>query len=150
MAYADLKAAVLAHCVAAGAGLTPPLEDVKAAFPLPTGRCIRVYYGGETEPPRMTGTTVLNAELVGKVTYIAAFWPVTTLSTELAASIDTDMEALSHSIRGRINGDTNLGGYASTAVLEYGEPDIIIVANARYATLTWRLVTGVVEYAIAS
>lgn len=147
MAYAAVKTAIKNHCVTAGATLTPPLQDVQIGFPLPADRAIRIYYGGETEPVKMgPGNLTLNSELVGKVTIIAAFWAVSTLNTEIAARIDADMEALTHSIRGLINGDAQLGGTTTDSTLEYAEPDIVINGNTRYAMLSWRLVTDYVEY----
>lgn len=149
MAYADTIAAILVHAAAAGAALTDPILDVQRAFPVPTGRCIRVYYGGETEPRRMGGRRVLNAELVAEVTLIAAFFPVIVNDVPVAAAIDTDLYDLKHQLRTRILGDSQLGGQATDLELEYVEPELVSIGNTRYAVLFWRVISDFTEYAIA-
>lgn len=149
MSYANVKAALVTHAAAAGATLTPPLLDVKAAFPLPKGRCVRIYYGGEQEPVRMGGTLTLNSELVGKVTMIAAFWPLTSLDETLAQAIDTEAEAFGHALRTAVDGDTSLGAEGDNTTLGYAEPDVVVSGNTRFLAVMWRAVTDYVEYAIA-
>lgn len=146
MTYAAVKSAIVAHCSAAGATLTPPLTDVAAAFPWPAGRCIRVYYGGEDDPPRFVGRTTLGSEMIGKATLIAAFFPLTLMSSDLAAAIDTDMEALSDQLRSRLTGDATLGGACIDSLLEYAEPNIVTAGNTRYAMVMWRVLTAGAEY----
>src|SRR3990170_2635748 len=94
MAYADTKAAILTHALAAGVALTVPITDVAIGFASPKGRCIRIYWGGEIDP-RHIGKRTLNSEMIGQRTIIGAFWPVTTLSTDQAAVIDAEMAAWS-------------------------------------------------------
>ena len=149
MAYADTIAAILVHATAAGAALSDPILDVARAFPVPTGRCIRVYYGGETEPRRMGGRRVLNAELVAEVTLIAAFFPLSVNDVPVAAALDTDLYNLKHDLRTRILGDSQLGGQATDLELEYVEPDLVVYGNTRYAILTWRVISDYVEYPLA-
>lgn len=147
MAYADVKARLIVHATTAGAALTPPLVDVQAGLPLPKGRCVRVYYGGEAETTRMGGRYTLNSEMVGKVTMIAAFWPITSLDETIARTIDAEAEAFSHALRTAIDGDTDLTGADSTE-LDYGEPDIVTVGNTRFLALLWRAVCDYTEYSL--
>jgi hypothetical protein len=148
MAYADAKARLVTHAQTASATLSRPFEDVQAGLPLPRGRCVRIYYGGETDTLRMGGRYTLNSEMVGKVTNIAAFWPITTLDEEIAALIDAEAEAFSHAFRTAVDADTALNGQADNVTLMFGEPDIVIVGNARYLMILWRAVTDYVEYPI--
>lgn len=148
MAYADVKARLLVHAQTAAAAVTPRIEDVRMGVPLPKGGCVRVYYGGETDPGRMGGRLTLNSEMVGKVTFIAAFWPVTTLDDELGAVIDAQMEAFSHALRTAVDGDTAMNGQADNTTLGDGEPDWVVSGNTRFVMVLWRAVTDYVEYSI--
>lgn len=148
MAYADAKARLLVHAQTAGAALTPPMEDVSMAFPLPKGRCARVYYGGETDTKRMGGRYTLNSEMVGKLTMIAAFWPITSLDAELAQVIDAEAEVFTHALRTAVDGDEALNGEVDNTTLEDAVPDVVVVGNARFLAILWSAVTDYVEYAI--
>lgn len=149
MSYADVKARLLVHAQTAGAALAVPMEDVQTGFPLPKGRCARVYYGGEADPVRMGGRYTLNSEMVGKVTMIAAFWPITALDEELGQVIDTEAEKFSHELRLAIDGDTSLADAGDNTILEDAEPDVVVVGNTRFLAVLWRAVTAYVEYPIA-
>ena len=148
MAYANVKARLVTHARTASATLTRPLEDVQAGLSLPKGRCVRVYYGGETDPLRMGGRYTLNSEMVAKVTMIAAFWPLTALDEEQAALVDAEAEAFSHAFRTAVDADTDLNGEVDNTTLEDGQPDVIVVGNTRYLMIDWRAVTDYVEYPI--
>lgn len=148
MAYSDVKARLLVHARTAAAAVTPPLEDVQAAFPLPRGACVRVWYGGETAPERMGGSTTLGSELVGKITMIGLFLPVPSLDEELAASLDTQAEAFGHRLRTEIDADSDLATAGDNTTLEYAEPDFPVIGNTRYVAWLWRAVTDYIEYTL--
>lgn len=149
--YGPMKARLLVHAQTASAALANPFEDVKAAFPLPKGRCVRVYYGGEDDPPGFPerGSRSMGYELIGKATLIAAFWPVTSLDEELAELIDTEAEAFGHALRTAIDGDSSLDGAADNTVLGDATPDFAVVGNTRYVVMEWRAVSAYIEYGIA-
>lgn len=150
MAYSDTKAAILTHAQAAGAALTIPITDVAIGFANPQGRCIRVYWGGEVEPEKMGGRYTLNSEMIGQKTIIGVFFPVTTLSTDLAASIDADMASLAHQFRTRFNGDAQLGGTQTDLSLSLGQPDLVVIGNIRYLAAFWEVTGDFFEYTIAA
>lgn len=149
MSYADAKARLLTHAQTAGATLTPPIQDVAIGFPVPAGRRVRLYYGGEAEVEKMGGRYTLNSELVSKVTMIAAWWNVTTLNAEQAAVIDSEAEAFTDALRTAVDGDTSLNGEMDNTTLGYGTPDIVIVGNTRYLMVLWVATTDFSEYTIA-
>lgn len=149
MAYADTKAAIVVHAAAAGAALTDPILDARAAFPVPKGRCIRVYYGGEAEPVRMGASRTLGTEMVGSVTLIAAFFPIVLNDEDVVAQIDADLQALAHDLRTRVLGDSQLGGNSTDLELGYVEPDMVTYNNTRYLMGLWQVVSDFTEYAIA-
>jgi hypothetical protein len=149
MAYADIKARLLTHARTAGAALTPPLTDVQLGLPVPTGRCARVWYGGETDPKRMGGRLTLNSEMVGQVTMIAAYWPLTALEPELARTIDAEAQAFAHALRTAIDGDISLNGTADNTTLGDAVPDYPTLGNTRYFMFAWEATTDYIEYAIA-
>jgi hypothetical protein len=149
MSYADVKDRLVVHVQTAGAALTPPLEDVQAAFPLPKGRCARIYYGGETDPRRMGGRYTQNSEMVGKVTMIAAFWPITALDEEQARIIDAEAEAFGHALRTAVDTDSDLAGAGDNTTLGDATPDIFIVGTTRFLGVVWEAVTDYAEYALS-
>jgi hypothetical protein len=153
VSYVDTKAAIVVHCLAAGLTLTDPILDVQAALPIPKGRCIRVYYGGETEPARigLGGGHVytLNSEVVGEVTFIAAFLPISLNDEELTSVVDADLYTLKHEIRTRLLGDSQLGGASTDLELDYVTPDVVTIGNTRYLVGIWRVVSDFSEYTVA-
>ncbi len=152
MANPDIPAALVvlqAHLVAAGGALTVPILDVTRGLPT-GGRAIRYYWGGEVEPPKMTGPRVLNGQLVGQRFRIAATWPLSDLSPEQVTAIDVEMQLLAGQIRTRIQGDSQLGGNVTDLDLDYGDPDLVLISGARYVAMTWDLDLAYVEYAVAA
>ena len=149
MAYADTKAAIVIHAAAAAAALTNPILDARAAFPVPKGRCVRVYYGGEVAPVRMGGNRTLNSELVGQRTLIGIWLPVTVNDEDVAAVIDAELQAFAHDLRTRILGDSQLGGQATDLELGYLEPDQVVINNTRYLMGLWEVFSDFIEYTIA-
>jgi hypothetical protein len=150
VAYANTKAAILVHALAAGAALTVPITDVAIGFALPTGRCVRIYWGGETEPRHMGANRTLTSELIGQRTIIGAFWPVTTLSTDQAAVIDAEMAALAHELRTRLDGDAQLGGTQSDISLDLGTPDFVTIGSARFLAVFWDVIGDYFEYTLGA
>lgn len=149
MTYAAVKARLLVHAQTAAAAVTPVIEDVQSAFPLPKSECVRVYYGGETEPVRMGGRWTLTSEMVGKVTLIGLFLPITSLDEELAIQIDARAEAFSHAFRTAVDADSDLASTGDNTTLEDGEPDLVTVGNTRFLAILWRAVTDYVEYPLS-
>ena len=132
MAYVDSKARLVVHAVTAGAAVTSdPIIDVQEALPVPKERCVRVYYGGETEPHRMGGQRVLNAELVSEVTFIALFLPLAVSDEAIAATLDAQLYTFKHALRTAILGDSQLNGGSVDLELEYLEPDVVVIGNTR-------------------
>ncbi len=149
MAYADTKAAIVVHAAAAGAALSDPILDARAAFPVPKGRCVRVYYAGEAEPVHMGGRRVLNAEMVAHRTTIALFLPVSLNDEALAVIVDADLYDFGHELRTRILGDSTLGGAETDLDLGYLEPDLVTYGNTRYLMGLWEVLSDYTEYTLA-
>lgn len=148
----DIAAALVVlntHLVAAGAALTDPILDVDRGL-VTGGRMIRYYYAGEAAPPHMDGPRVLNGTMVGQRFYIDAAWPLSGLSVEQVTAIDAEMQVLAGQIRTRIQGDSQLGGNVTDLDLEYAEPDVVTIANARHVVLHWQLDLAYVEYAVTA
>jgi len=150
MAYADQIAAIKTHAVAAGAALTRPILDVEIGPPYPgTGRCVRISYGGETEPVRMGGPRVLDAELIAERIVLTLWIPVTNLSLQEIAAVETELYAFKHELRTRVLGDSQLGGKSTDLEMAYCEVDYGVIGNARYRVLETEFLTDYQEYTIA-
>ena len=149
MAYADTIAQIVTHATAAGAALTNPVTDVQRAFPVPRGRCIRVYYGGETEPRRMGANRVLNEELIAERTWVTLFLPISETGETLAAVLDAEAHAFKHDLRTRILGDSQLGGMQTDLEFDYVVPDVTVIGNTRYLVVPCEIISDYTAYPIA-
>lgn len=149
MAYADVKSRLVTHARTAAASLGIPVEDVQIGPAWPKGRCVRIYYGGEAEPMRMGGSRDFTGELVAKVTWITAFWPLSALEEELISVVDGEAEAFAHAFRTAVDGDVDMNGQTDNTSLEYVVLSDEVFGNTRYLVLTWRAVTDYYEYAVS-
>jgi hypothetical protein len=141
MTWTDSTAVVLTHVSAAGAALTIPITDVAISALLPKGRCIRMCYGGETDPPMVPRQT-LTGQLIGELTFIAAFWPISNLDEAEMKTVEDDIVALKNQIRTRISLDKDLGGTCKALILsdvDVGTPEI---SGTRYRVAAWDLETS--------
>lgn len=151
----DFRAVVeilLSHCREAANDLDNGFKDVAFGHPLPgaTGRSIRLYYGGEVEPPKMPGARVLNAELVGERLVIVTFWPLSNSRETYARTVETEVRALKHGLRTRIQGDAQLAALVFDLSLEYAEVDWGVVAGTVYRTLEIGVLLSYEEYPIVA
>ena len=147
--YASVLAALKAHAVAAGGALDVPILDVAVAHPAPKGRCIRIFYVGETEPEHMGGNRTLNSQIIGERIGIIAWFPVSDLSETATEAIEAELYDLKHELRTRILGDSQLGGMSTDLELLQFDTDFVLAGNVRYRTLEAEVVTDYAEYTIA-
>lgn len=148
MAYADVKSRLVTHARTAAASLAIPIEDVQVGPAWPKGRCVRVYYGGEVDPLRI-GSRDLTGELVAKVTWITAFWPLSALEEELISTVDAEADAFAHALRTAVDGDVDMNGQTDNTTLEHVVLSDEVLGNTRYLVLTWRAVTDYYEYTVS-
>lgn len=137
---------VVTHCVTAAASLTSPITDVQRGDPLPKGRCGRIWYGGEDDPPSMAGNRVLNGEIVGEVIHIDFFWPISVGSETPAKSRDIEVRALKHALRTAILADSTLGGKCMDLLLTHAQSQFVSFDNTAFRTLELELTLSYVEY----
>jgi hypothetical protein len=149
MTFAAALTNIGTHLTAAGAALAVPITDVMYAAPVPKGRCIRYFYGGETDPPAFSGKKTLNSQMVGETVLIVAFFPVSSLGETEAASTEDELWDLKDEVRTRIDGDSQLGGACTDLLLGDVEPDFVVIGNTRYRTLNWDLTLAFTEYTLA-
>lgn len=151
--YTDRRAVIVTHATAAAAAVDPTWSDVAPGFANLNGKCVRVYWGGETVPVKMGAEdgNVLNGRMVGDRVVIVAAWPLSNLSTEQAAAIDAEMWAWKHELRTRLQGDATLGGTCTDSDLEYVEPDVVVNASGtRFATVEAEFLLSYTEYPISA
>jgi hypothetical protein len=141
---------LLSHVKAAGADLDNPIDDVAFAHPLPTGRCIRIYYSGEAPPPHFGEGRVLNGEMIAEVLTIVAFWPLSNTRERYAETIEGEIRALKHGIKTRIFADSQLGGRSTDLVLGLATADWSIVAGTVYRILEIEVITETEEYPLGA
>ena len=149
MAYADQIAAVKTHAVAAGAALTRAITDVAIAAPVPRGRCVRIFYGGEAEPVRMGTARVLTGELIAERIVVVIFLPIGEYAETLTSAIEDDLYAFKHELRTRIQADSQLGGQSTDLEIGYAATEFLQIGQVVYRTLEMEITTDYIEYPIA-
>lgn len=142
--------AIVGYCTTAGTALVSPITNVSRGVAIPDGPCIRVWYGGETDPTSvMGGSRVLNGELIGVVVHITAFWPVQGASGAAAStSVDKDVVTLAGQLRTLILGNSTLGGICTDLELAHMSGDIWdLIDGTQWRTLEATVNVSYAEYA---
>lgn len=150
LTYASAIAAIVVHATAAGAAGTPPILDVAIGGPLPVStRCVRIFYGGETDPAKMGGGSTLNSRMIGERITLILWIAVSNLSQQEIDAVETELYAFKHELRTRVLGDSQLGGVATDLEMAPCVPDYVTYGNTRYRTLETEFTTDYAEYSIA-
>ena len=146
--YTDIRDAILAHAAASALAVDPTWTNVEVGWPYLSGsKGVRLCYGGEDEAPRFTHQRALNGdEFVGDHLTLVAWWAVSNLAIGLGKAIDTEMHAFKHELRSRVTADPDLGGDAVGVVMDYVEPDTVVVSGTRFALLGADFLVGPIEY----
>lgn len=131
MAFADQIAVILTHCTTAANTVSPAIDDVQIAFPVPRGRCVRVFWTAEEDPTKFADAS-LSEDWVGEVVHVSAFWPISNLAESDAADYATQVYAFKHALRTAIDGDTKLNGKAEDATMRNAELTYAQIAAAEY------------------
>lgn len=147
--YIAQRDAILVHAKAAALATNAAWTDVAIAFPLPAGKCVRIFYGGERAPARMGGSRDLKGEMVSEAIVLTAFWPLSSMSSNAAKLMDDEMVTFKHELRTRVLGDSQLGGAGTDLEMGYVSPDIVVIGNTRYAVLECQFVSDYTEYPLS-
>jgi hypothetical protein len=151
LTYASAIAAIVTHATAAGAAVTPTILDVAIGPPLPTTtRCVRIFYGGETEPAKMGAGSTLNSRMIGERIVLILWIAVSNISQQEIDAVETELYTFKHELRTRVLGDSQLGGMSTDLEMSLCEVDYPIVANTRYRTLETEFTTDFAEYTITA
>lgn len=145
MAYADQQARVLVHAQTAANAVSPAIDDVQVAFPVPRGRCVRVFWTAEQDPDVMPPDT-LTEDLIAEVIHVSTFWPLSNLSESDAADYATQVYAFKHALRTAIDADTKLNGTATLAQMRNAELTYAKIAGAEYLVLDTDVVIEMTTY----
>jgi hypothetical protein len=149
MTYIAQRDAILVHAAAAAAAADATWTDVAIGLARATGRCVRVFYGGEAAPARMGGARVLNGELVSETVIVAAFLPLADSSIGAYKAAEDQAFAFKHELRTRVLGDSQLGGASTDLLMSYAVPDVVVSNNARWLVLEAEFTTDFTEYTLA-
>jgi len=150
MSYTAQRDAILAHAKTAAAAVNAQWKDVAIGAPVPSGnRCVRLFYGGESEPQRMGANRVLNGELVAETVSLIAFWTMSTMDLPAMKAIDDEMYNFKHQLRTAVLGDSQLGGQGSDLEMGYAEPNYQVIGGSRWAVLVVEFVVDYTEYSVA-
>jgi len=146
VAYADQQARVLTHCITAANAVSPAIDDVQVAFPVPRGRCVRIFWAAEQDPEKITDSLVTDE--VAEVIHVSAFWPLSNLAESDAADYATQVYAFKHALRTAIDGDTKLNGTAKDVTLGNQELTYAQIAGAEYLVLDAEVVIEISTYSL--
>ena len=130
MAFSDQQARVLVHCTTAANAVSPAIDDVQIAFPVPRGRCVRVFWTAEEDPELIPDT--LTEDIVAEVIHVSAFWPLSNIGETDAADYATQVYAFKHALRTAIDGDTKLNTHAKHVAMRNAELTYAQIAGAEF------------------
>lgn len=147
MAYSDQQARILTHVTTAANAVSPVIDDVQIAFPVPRGRCVRIFWTTEEDPELILDT--LNEDSIAEVTHVSAFWPLSNLSESDARDYATQVYAFKHALRTAIDGDTKLNGQAKNVAMRNAELTYAQIAGAEYLVVDVDIVTETTTYTLA-
>jgi hypothetical protein len=151
MTFAAALTQIETHVAAAGSAINNPITDAQIGYPLPKGRCIRVFYDGEDESEQSGERMTLTHNMVGERVLIVAFWPLSTSGEDFAANTEAEVWELKDEIRTRIDGDHHLGGQCDGLDLEYATTDIVQIGGGWWRTLEMTCLLAFLEpYTIAT
>ena len=146
----DVLDAIQVHCLAAGNALASPIKDVAVGWPVPRGRCIRIFWGGETKPARMGEHPRSQVgEMVSERVVIRAFWPLSDYGETKARTLIGEMWDLKHEIRTRLLGDSQLGGLTTDFEMGYAGADDVVIGGAAFTFIDIECITDYHDYPIA-
>lgn len=148
MAYPAAIARLKVHATTAGAGLSNPITDVAIAYPAPRSRCIRLFYGGETEAEHIGADDTLISVLTGDQTVVMGFWPLSNLSETQAAVVEAEVQAFVHAFRTAVLGDVGLATAVHALEVEFAEPGFADLAGTPFRTVEIRVNTEFTEYTV--
>lgn len=147
MAYADQQARILTHCQTAANAVSPAIDDVQVAFPVPRGRCVRIFWTAEEDPELIPDSLIEDS--VAEVVHVSVFWPLSNLAETDAADYATQVYAFKHALRTAIDADTKLNGQARNAAMRNAELTYAQVAGAEYLVLDADIVIEQTTYTLA-
>jgi hypothetical protein len=148
VAYADQLARIMTHVTTASNAVVPAIDDVQNAFPVPRGRCVRVFWTAEEDPTVMP-ESVLNADLIAEATHVSVFWPISNISETDAADYATQVYAFKHALRTAIDGDTKLNSQAHHVTMRNAELTYAQIAGGEYLVLDVDIVPEATTYTLA-
>ena len=150
MDFAAAMTVLETHALAAGAALDTPILDVDRASPTPKGRCIRLWWSGNSEPVKMGGRYTLSSEMLAERVSIVAFFPVSTLAEEATGFNDAEARDLRQELYTRLLGDSQLGGNVEDLSIEGVETGWEKQGDTRYRTLDMTVLLEYVEITITA
>ena len=148
MAFSDQLARILTHCTTAANAVSPAIDDVQVAFPVPRGRCVRLFWTAEEDPVHFESDTVAE-DLIAEAVHVSAFWPLSNLSEADAADYATQVYAFKHALRTAIDGDTKLNNTATGVEMRNAELTYAQIAAAEYLVLDVDIVVELTTYTLA-
>lgn len=148
MAYSDQQARVLTHVQTAANAVNPAIDDVQVAFPVPRGRCVRIFWTAEEDPEVMPPGT-LTEDLIAEIIHVSAFWPLSNLSEVDAAEYATQIYAFKHALRTAIDGDTKLNSQAKHVAMRNAELTYAQIAGTEYLVVDADIAIEMTTYTLA-
>jgi hypothetical protein len=140
--------AVKAHLVTSGATLTPPVTLVQIGEPIPAGNCLAVWYEGDMDAPHFEGGRTLRHTQVGEKLTVRGYWKVPDRSSTLAELAEKQAQAFRKDIRGRLEGDHQLGGTCDELVVDPAVMGWASIDGAWFRTIEFQVVVEFTDDAI--
>jgi hypothetical protein len=134
--------AAAAAIAAGGASFT----DVAVGYPAGKGRSVRVFYGGQRDSVYF-GEGSLNSQHVAESVYVRGHWPLADTATKAERVTEGEMATFAYELRGRINGDFQLGGNCTALKVAADAPSgQTVVASKRFTVIDFEIGIDLGDY----
>lgn len=150
MDVADLMDALQVHAAAAAVtASSAKFYDVAVGFPVGKGKCVRIFYAGETEPPHFPNDRTLNSQLMAEKIIVRGYWPNADTGTNRQRLTEIEMATFVKSFRTRVLGDSQLGGESVDLTLSAAVVEQVVIADTKYAVVDMEVAADFNEYTLA-
>lgn len=148
----DWLSAVKSAAGQAAATITPAYTDVVVGAPVPRGRCVRVWWGGEAIPaPQMDGRRYsLNHELIAQRIAATVFEPMSDMSEGNSEAAMGRIADFVLALRTVIDEDRTLGGKSVSVEPDETPCEFLNIGGTLYAYASMTMSVGIIEVQIGS
>lgn len=146
MALPDIMDKIAVHAAAGALAIDAKFKDVAVGHPMPRGRSVRIYYGGESLPPFFGEGRTLTTRMVGQRVLVRGFWPVSEYAAKRGRVLMREMWSFVHELRTRLLGDETLSGSVTALDMNFADADDAVFGGVLFALIDAEIIVDFAEY----